>query len=267
MDIEGVWMDHKYFMLTDRVAFVTGASSGIGREIAKVYAGAGAIVWVADIDETGGKQTVQEITDAGGMAHFVHCDVTNRDSIERAVQAAVSENERIDILVNNAGIGFVGSILDTPPEDYERIMNVNAKGVYNVTRAVLPLMLERKYGVIVNMASIASLIGVKDRFAYCASKGAVLTMTKAVALDYVDQGIRCNCICPTRIHTPFVDEYLRKNYPGKEAEVFAQLSAYQPVGRMGKPEEVAYMALYLASDEAAMITGNAFPIDGGKLMG
>lgn len=260
-------MSHKYFMLTDQIAFVTGASSGIGREIAKVYATAEAIVWVADIDEAGGKQSVQQITGAGGTAHFIHCDVTKPDSIERAVQTVLDKNERIDILVNNAGIGFVGNILDTSSEDYDRIMEVNAKGVYNVTRAVLPGMLERKRGVIVNMASIAALIGVKDRLAYCASKGAVLMMTKAVALDHVDQGIRCNCICPTRIHTPFVDDYLRKNFPGRETEVFAQLSAYQPIGRMGKPEEVAYLALYLASDEAAMITGNAFPIDGGKLMG
>ena len=260
-------MDQKYFMLTDRVAFVTGAGSGIGREIAKVYAGAEAFVWVADIDEVGGKQTVQEITGAGGTARFVHCDVTKPDSIERAVQTVLDKNKRIDILVNNAGIGFVGNILDTGPEDYDRIMDVNAKGIYNVTRAVLPSMLGHRRGVIVNIASIASLIGVRDRFAYCASKGAVLMMTKTVALDFVNQGIRCNCICPTRIHTPFVDEYLRKNFPGREKEVFAQLSAYQPIGRMGKPEEVAYMALYLASDEAAMITGNAFSIDGGKLMG
>lgn len=254
-------------MLTDRVAFITGSSSGIGREIAGVYAKAEAAVWVADIDETGGQQTAREIADSGGQAHYVHCDVTDPDSVERAIGTVAAESGPVDILVNNAGIGFVGDILNTGPDDYDRIMEVNAKGVYNVTRAVLPSMLERERGVIVNMASIASLIGVKDRFAYTASKGAVMAMTKAVALDYVDRGIRCNCICPTRIHTPFVDDYLRKNYPGKEQEVFAQLSAYQPVGRMGKPVEVAYMALYLASDEAAMVTGTAFPIDGGKLMG
>lgn len=260
-------MSHGLFMLTDRVAFITGSSSGIGREIAGVYAKAEAAVWVADIDETGGQQTAREIADSGGQAHYVHCDVTDPDSVERAIGTVAAESGPVDILVNNAGIGFVGDILNTGPDDYDRIMEVNAKGVYNVTRAVLPSMLERERGVIVNMASIASLIGVKDRFAYTASKGAVMAMTKAVALDYVDRGIRCNCICPTRIHTPFVDDYLRKNYPGKEQEVFAQLSAYQPVGRMGKPVEVAYMALYLASDEAAMVTGTAFPIDGGKLMG
>ncbi len=258
---------HNYFKLTDRVAFMTGAGSGIGREIARVYSEAEAKVWVADIDEPGGKKTVEAVKSTGGKADFIYCDVTVADSVRSAVERVLEKDGRIDILVNNAGIGFVGDILHTPPEAYDRIMEVNAKGVYNVTRAVLPGMLERKGGVIVNMASIASLIGVKERFAYCASKGAVLMMTKALALDYVDQGIRCNCICPTRIHTPFVDDYLRKNYPGREEEMFQRLSAYQPVGRMGKPEEVAYLALYLASDEAAMITGNAYPLDGGKLMG
>ena len=260
-------MGHHYFELTNRTALVTGAGSGIGREIARVYAEAGAIVWVADIDETAGQQTAREIMNSGRAAHFIQCDVTNPDAAGETVRTILDEDGQIDILVNNAGIGFVGDILATGEDDYDRIMNVNAKGVYNVTRAALPAMLERGHGVIVNMASIASLIGVKDRFAYTASKGAVMAMTKAVALDYVNRGIRCNCICPTRIHTPFVDEYLHKNYPGRESEIFAQLAAYQPIGRMGKPEEVAYLALYLASEEAALVTGTAFPIDGGKLMG
>jgi len=260
-------MDEKRFRLTDQVAFVTGAASGIGRAIARVYSEAGAIVWVADIDGEKGEEAAREISDAGGKARFASCDVTKPDSIERAVRAVLDQDGRIDILVNNAGIGFVGTILDTDPAQYDRIMDVNARGVYNVTRAVLPSMLVRQRGIIVNMGSIASLIGVKERFAYSASKGAVLMMTKAIALDYVDQGIRCNCICPTRIHTPFVDAYLRKNYPGREEEVFAELSRYQPIGRMGTPEEVACLALYLASPEAAMVTGNAFPLDGGKLMG
>lgn len=179
----------------------------------------------------------------------------------------LKKDGRIDILVNNAGIGFVGDVMNTPEADYDRLMEVNAKGVYLMSRGVLPHMLQQGKGNIINMASIASLIAVKDRFAYCASKGAVLMMTRAIAMDYVEQGIRCNCICPTRIHTPFVDAYLKRNYPGREQEVFEQLSRYQPIGRMGTPEEVAYMALFLASDESSLVTGAALPVDGGKLMG
>jgi NAD(P)-dependent dehydrogenase (short-subunit alcohol dehydrogenase family) len=197
----------------------------------------------------------------------VKCDVTLASSVERAVNTSLELSQQIDILVNNAGIGFVGNIENTPEDDFDRLMDVNVKGMYLVSKVVLPHMLERKQGVIINMASLASLIGIKDRFAYCATKGAVHMMTKSIAVDYVDQGIRCNCICPTRIHTPFVDEYLAKNYPGQEQEMFDKLAAYQPIGRMGKPEEVAYLALYLASDEASFHTGDAFPIVGGKLMG
>ncbi len=260
-------MAHPFFMLTDKIAFVTGAASGIGRAIAEVYAQVEATVWIADLDEENAMKTIERIQSLGGDARFIHCDVTNPERIDNAVKNVMDEHGRIDILVNNAGIGFVGNLLNTPEDDFDRLFDVNVKGVYHVTKAILPSMLERGYGVIVNMASIASLIAVKDRFAYNASKGAVLMMTKGIALDYVDRGIRCNCICPTRIHTPFVDEYLKKNYPGREEEMFALLSQYQPIGRMGKPEEVAYMALYLASDEAALVTGEAFPLTGGKLMG
>lgn len=256
-----------HFSLVNKLAFITGAASGIGRAIAQIYAQAGAMVWIADVDEGAAHSAAESIREESGYAEAIYCDVTHKESAQKAVDQILSRNGRIDILVNNAGVGLVGNIMDTREEDYERIMNVNAKGVYLMTQTVLPAMLERKYGVIVNMASLASLIAVKDRFAYSASKGAVLMMTKSVALDYVDQGIRCNCICPTRIHTPFVDSYLQKNYPGHEVEMFDKLSQYQPLGRMGKPEEVAYMALYLASDEASFLTGIAFPIDGGKLMG
>lgn len=260
-------MPHPFFSLKSKTALITGAASGIGQAIARVYAQAGAAVWIADLNEEGAKSTVEEICAQEGVAHFVPCDVTKAHSTRQAAAQVIETHGKIDILVNNAGIGFVGDILHTPEADYDRLMNVNAKGVFLMTQAVLPYMIERKQGVIVNLASLASLIAVKDRFAYSASKGAVLMMTKAVALDHVEQGIRCNCICPTRIHTPFVDAYLQKNYPGREEEIFAQLSRYQPMNRMGKPEEVAYMALYLASNEASFITGTAFPIDGGKLMG
>lgn len=259
-------MSKPFFRLDGKTAFITGAGSGIGRSIAEVYSTAGAHVWVADVNDDGAKETVSQIQKDGGTADSVYCDVTDVSSIESALQTVIPSSTKIDILVNNAGVGFVGDILNTPEDDYDRLMNVNVKGVYNVTKVVLPHMLEQKKGNIINMASLASLIGIKDRFAYCATKGAVLMMTKSIATDYVDQGIRCNCICPTRIHTPFVDEYLAKNYPGKEQEIFDQLSAYQPIGRMGKPEEVAYFALYLASDEACFHTGDSFPIVGGKLM-
>lgn len=260
-------MSKAFFRLDGKTAFITGAGSGIGRSIAEVYAAAGATVWVADVNEDGANETVEMITKKNGNAQWVKCDVTTTSSVEHAVNSVLELSQNIDILVNNAGVGFVGNIENTPEDDFDRLMNVNVKGVFLVSQVVLPHMLKHKQGVIINMASLASLIGIKDRFAYCATKGAVHMMTKSIAVDYVDQGIRCNCICPTRIHTPFVDEYLAKNYPGQEQEMFDNLSAYQPIGRMGKPEEVAYLALYLASDEASFHTGDAFPIVGGKLMG
>lgn len=260
-------MSHPYFNLGKKTALITGAASGIGLAIARVFAQAGAAVCIADINQDAAEAASKQLNDEGLNAHAYACDVTSVDSTKATVEQVLHDHNKIDLLVNNAGVGFVGNLSDTPEADYDRIMNVNAKGVYLMTQAVLPHMLEQGSGNIINMASIASMIGVKDRFAYCASKGAVLMMTKSIALDYVEQGIRCNCICPTRIHTPFVDDYLSKNYPGQEREIFEKLSQYQPIGRMGKPEEVAYMALYLASDESALVTGTTFPIDGGKMMG
>ncbi|MBN2325591.1 MAG: SDR family oxidoreductase [Candidatus Omnitrophica bacterium] len=260
-------MPHRYFSLSDKTALITGAGSGIGRAIAQVFAEAGARVWIADIQPEKGEEAARSIREKNQQAQSLPCDVTRMDSVRSAVDHILEEDGRIDILVNNAGIGFVGNLLQTPEEDFDRLMEVNVKGVFLVSKAVLPSMAERRQGVIINMASIASLIGVKDRFAYCATKGAVLMMTKSIALDFVDQGVRCNCICPTRIHTPFVDEYLEKNYPDAKEQMFSQLCAYQPLRRMGRPEEVAYLALYLASDEASFHTGDAFPIAGGKLMG
>ena len=255
------------FQLHDKVAFITGAASGIGRAIAQIYADAGAAVWIADIQESAAGEAAQLIESRGGKARAVFCDVTRPETIDQALHQVLQQDQKVDILVNNTGVGFVGDLLATPESEFDRLLDVNVKGVYHVSRIFLPAMLERGGGLILNLASIASLIAVKDRFAYCATKGAVLMMTKSIALDYVDRGIRCNCICPTRIHTPFVDDYLKKNYPGRETEMFQKLSTYQPLGRMGKPEEVAYLALYLASDEAAFHTGEAFPIAGGKLMG
>ncbi len=173
---------------------------------------------------------------------------------------------RPHILVNNAGIAHVGTAANTSEQDLDRVYSVNVKGVYLCSQAAVGRMLSGGGGVILNLASIASLIGLKDRFAYSMSKGAVLAMTRSIAVDYVKQNIRCNCICPARVHTPFVDGYLRENYPGREQEMLRELSEYQPVGRMGTAEEVAALALYLCSDEASFITGQAYPIDGGVLV-
>ena len=251
------------FDLSGKTAIVTGAGSGIGEAIANRLARHGAQVEAWDLDLDAAERTVAQIGQAGGVAHATTCDVAVQADVDAAVAENLARRGRVDILINNAGVAAVGSVEETTEEDLDRVYRVNIKGVYNGLRAVVPRMVEAGGGVVLNMASIASLAGVKDRFAYSMSKGAVLTMTYSVAIDYVKQNIRCNCICPARIHTPFVDGYLRDNYPGQEAEVLEKLSQYQPVGRMGKPEEVATLALFLCSDEASFITGAAYPLDGG----
>ncbi|RPI48670.1 MAG: SDR family oxidoreductase, partial [Acidobacteria bacterium] len=205
------------------------------------------------------------ISAAGGSADSAVCDVSDAASVKATFEKIVGRAGRLDILVNNAGVAHVGDIERTPEDEFDRLYRVNVKGVYLCSQAAVPVMVRQGGGAILNMASIVSFIGVADRFAYSMTKGAVLTMTKSVAVDYVKQNVRCNCICPARIHTPFVDGFVRKNYPGREQEVLQQLSAYQPMGRMGTPEEVAYLALYLCSDEASFVTGQAYPLDGGVL--
>jgi NAD(P)-dependent dehydrogenase (short-subunit alcohol dehydrogenase family) len=253
------------FELTGKLAVVTGAGSGIGEAIATVFARQGAHVAVVDRDEVAGRRTADAIAQAGGRASAWTCDVANADQVARVFEAMRAAHPRIDILVNNAGISHVGTIEQTSDADLDRLYAVNVKGVFLCARAAVPIMLAQGGGVILNMASIASLIGLPDRFAYSMSKGAVLTMTRSIAVDYVKQNIRCNCICPARVHTPFVDDYVARHYAGREQEVLRQLSAYQPIGRMGTAEEVAHLALYLCSDEAAFVTGQAYPIDGGVL--
>jgi len=252
------------FRLDGRNAVVTGAGSGIGRAIATTFAAQGARVFVLERDERAGAETVATITKAGGAANVIGCDVASAASVEAAF-AAVDRAARVDILVNNAGIAHIGTVESTAEADFDRIYSVNVKGVYLCSQAAVKRLRASGGGVILNLASIASLIGLVDRFAYSMSKGAVLTMTRSIAVDYVKYGIRCNCVCPARVHTPFVDNYLRQSYPGREQEMFRQLSEYQPVGRMGTPDEVAALALYLCSDEASFITGQAYPIDGGVL--
>lgn len=219
-----------------------------------------------EIDERAGAETVEAIVRAGGTAAAIVCDVADAGSVETAFTSVADASGRVDILVNNAGIAHIGTVETTSEADMDRIYAVNVKGPYLCAQAVVPRMVAAGGGVILNLASIASLIGLTDRFAYSMSKGAVLTMTRSIAVDYIKQGIRCNCVCPARVHTPFVDGYLRNTYPGREQEMFQQLSEYQPIGRMAEPEEVAALALYLCSDEASFITGQAFPIDGGVLV-
>ncbi len=247
------------FDLTSKTAVVTGGGSGIGKAISQKLAAHGAFVHILDFNEETGLETEKEINGAGGKAKFISCDVAKASSVEAAFSQV---GPSLDILVNNAGIAHVGNLEGTSEDDFQRIYEVNVKGTFNCLKAGVSRM-KAKGGAIINMASVASLVAVADRFAYSMSKGAVYTMTLSVAKDYVSYNIRCNCIAPARIHTPFVDGFLAKNYPGKEAEMFEKLSKTQPIGRMGEPDEVAALALYLASDEASFITGTCYPIDGG----
>jgi 2-keto-3-deoxy-L-fuconate dehydrogenase len=246
------------FNLQQKIAVITGAGSGIGKAIALLFAKQGAHVYVADINNEQADATVQEISNSGGIAQSLICNVAK----QKEVQDAFAAFDHIDILINSAGISHIGKAEDTTEEDFDKVYNVNIKGVYNCIKAAIPLM-KAKGGVILNLASVASSVGLPDRFAYSMSKGAVVGMTLSVAKDYLKDNIRCNCISPGRVHTPFVDGFLKKNYPGKEAEMFEKLSKTQPIGRMAKPEEIAFLTLYLCSDEAAFITGNDYPIDGG----
>ncbi len=206
-----------------------------------------------------GQQVVTEIETLGGKARAYACDVSNGQQVTTVFEQIGAP----DILVNNAGISHIGKADNTTPEDFDRVFNINVKGVYNCLHAAIPLMKAAGGGVILNMSSIAAVVGLTDRFAYSMSKGAVYAMTLSVARDYIRDKIRCNCISPARVHTPFVDGFLAKNYPGREDEMFLKLSQSQPIGRMGKPEEIAHLILYLCSDEASFITGSDYPIDGG----
>lgn len=244
------------------MAVVTGAASGIGQAIAQRFAQEGALVCLVDIDEERAKSTAREIVKCDGKAASHLCDVANQRSVRDLFRRLARENP-IQILVNSAGVSHIGKLESTSEAEFDRIFQVNVKGMYNCMYAAIDAMKANGGGVILNMASIAATAGLADRFAYSMSKGAVVSMTLSVARDYLPHKIRCNCISPARVHTAFVDGYLKKNYPGREQEMFRTLSQSQPIGRMGKPEEVAALALFLCSDEAAFITGTDYPIDGG----
>ena len=245
--------------LAGRTAVVTGGGSGIGQAIALLFARSGARVAVLDL---AADETVQQMTASGATAKHIACDVTSQAAVDAAFADVVSSYGALDVLVNSAGVAHVGNVEVTSEEDFDRVYSVNVKGVYNCLRAGVREMKGRG-GAILNIASVASTVGIPDRFAYSMSKGAVLTMTLSVACDYVSHGIRCNAISPGRVHTPFVDGFLAKHYPGREREMFEQLSRTQPIGRMGKPSEIAEVALFLCSDAAAFITGSNYAIDGG----
>jgi NAD(P)-dependent dehydrogenase (short-subunit alcohol dehydrogenase family) len=247
------------FSLNQKIAVITGGGSGIGKAMAVLFAKQGAIVHILELNRDAGVGVADEIISAGGQA-FVHsCNVSD----QAEVMAVMEDIGTVNILVNNAGIAHIGKADTTTTEDFDRVYNVNVKGAYNCMHEAIPLMQKKGGGVILNMSSIAALVGITDRFAYSMSKGAILAMTLSVARDYLHENIRCNCISPARVHTPFVDGFLAKNYPGKETEMFAKLSASQPIGRMGTPDEIAALALYLCSDEAGFVTGCDYPIDGG----
>jgi NAD(P)-dependent dehydrogenase (short-subunit alcohol dehydrogenase family) len=250
--------------LKDRVAIITGGARGIGFAIAERLLQSGAHVCLWDVDAAALDAAKAELS-ALGRVHTATVDITSMASVDAAAASTIGAFGKIDILVNNAGIAHIGTALTTTEEDMDRLHRVNIKGVHACAQAALTHMTARKNGVILNMCSIAAQMGLADRFAYSMTKGAVLMMTYSIAKDFIKDGIRCNCIAPARVHTPFVDGYLAKTYPGQEAEMFQKLSEAQPIGRMAKPDEIAALALYLCSDEASFATGTNYTLDGGAV--
>jgi 2-keto-3-deoxy-L-fuconate dehydrogenase len=245
--------------LAHKTALITGASSGIGLAIAQLFCQNGAKVISLDLNQQANQQAMQALSNQGFLAEAITCNVANNAEVEKVFNSL----NKLDILVNNAGIAHIGNIEACTPADFDQIMAVNVKGYFNTCRASIGLFRQAKAGVILNMASIAGIVGLVDRLAYSTSKGAVLAMTRAIAKDYLAYNIRCNSISPARVYTPFVEGFLEKNYPDNKQEMFEKLSASQPIGRMGTPQEIAELALFLVSDKASFITGTDYPIDGG----
>lgn len=249
------------FDLQGKTALVTGAASGIGEAVAETLAHAGAFVYLADIDENAGNAVAERLEQAGMSVGFVQLDVADEAACRDTADVVLEQRGRLDILVNNAGIGHVGTILETDADDLDRLYSVNVRGMFSLTKAFLPGMIERKRGVVVNMASIGGVVAIADRLAYCTTKFAVVGFTKCLALDHAKDGIRAIAVCPGRVETPFVKKRIAE-YPDP-AKAYAEMSATQALGRMATPQEVAASVLYLASDEASFVTGTAFEIDGG----
>lgn len=250
------------FTLQNKIAVITGGGSGIGEAICLLFAKQGATVYILDQNEVAGNKVQEAITIHGYNGYFIHCNIAIQNEVDKKIHSVLQKENRIDILINNAGIAHIGTAETTEENDFDRLMLVNVKGAYNCMHAVLPAM-KLTGGVILNMTSVVSSVGIPERFAYATTKGALLAMTFSVAKDFIGYNIRCNCISPARVHTPFVDGYIQKNYPGREKEIFEKLSKTQPIGRMAKPADVASLALYLSSDEASFITGCDYPVDGG----
>ena len=250
------------FSLINKTAIITGGASGIGLAIARLFAEQGAFVHILEMNADSAEREADLIVAAGGNAQAHTVDVSKQNDVLKVINR-IAKAQKIDILVNNAGIAHIGNLEKTTEADLDRLYNVNIKGAYNCLFATIPHLKATGGGVVLNMASIAATVGLNDRFAYSMTKGAMVSMTLSVAKDYIPDGIRCNCISPARVHTPFVDGFLAKNYPDSQAEMFEKLSKTQPIGRMAKPAEIAALALYLCSDEAAFVTGSDYPIDGG----
>lgn len=250
------------FRLDGRTALITGGGSGIGQAIAFRFAAHGAKLLILDLNENAASRTCEKICSENGQASYRICDVTNQSAVKSTFEE-LGQRERIHILVNNAGVSHIGTVESTSEEDFDRLLRINVKGYYNCMRTMVGHMRDNGGGVILNIASIAGSAGLPDRFAYSTTKGAVIAMTYSVARDFLAHNIRCNCISPARVHTPFVDDYLRRTYPGREREMFDTLAKSQPIGRMAEPDEVASVALFLCSDEASFITGADYPLDGG----
>jgi len=251
------------FNLSGKSAAVTGGGSGIGKAVSLALASQGARVYILDLQLEAASQAIIEIQAAGGFAQAIACDVSNENSVKDAFELIDEKESNFCVLVNSAGLSHIGNIEKTTIKDFDRLYNVNIKGIFLTMQNALPLMVSSGGGTIINLASVAAFVGIPDRFAYSMTKGAVVGMTLAFARDHVEQNVRCNCISPGRVHTPFVDNFLKSNYPGKEAEMFEKLAKTQPIGRMGTPEEIAHLVVYLASDEASFVTGSNYNIDGG----